>query len=99
MRRSEDTTRLWLKIKSVSTHTDLKQSEMVQSVLIWLANKFAEESLSTKTKQSLLNQLEPLIDEGIDILNTALPNGTAPARGRVSTEYLDRVQTILHSRP
>ncbi|KAF9128989.1 hypothetical protein BGW39_004559 [Mortierella sp. 14UC] len=99
MRRDEDTTKFWSKVKRIHSDQDLNTLEKVQGVLTYLNAKFAKENLrmSAKAKQELLNQMEDIIEEGLRIVDEAEKNQRT-ARGHGVTHYLDRVQTILEGR-
>ncbi|KAG0285725.1 hypothetical protein BGZ96_010055 [Linnemannia gamsii] len=95
MRRNEETTKFWAKIKRCHGEQDLNK---VQQVLDFLGKKFNDEPrLTTKVRLDLLIELEPLVEEGLNILDEAEANHRS-ARGQGVTGYLDRVQTVLESR-
>ncbi|KAG0054764.1 hypothetical protein BKA57DRAFT_540680 [Linnemannia elongata] len=99
MRRDDETTKVWTKIKRCHNDDNLpKDSDKVQAVLNFLSNQFNDEPrLTSKIKQGLFAELEPLVAEGFRIMNEAETNERS-ARAHGVTEYLDRVQAVLESR-
>ena len=99
MRRDEETTKFWAKIKRCHNDDNLpKDSDSIQAVLTFLVNKFNDEPrLTSKVKQDLLTEMETLIADGFRIMDETETNQRSIHRHGV-TEYLDRVQTVLESR-
>ncbi|KAF9083800.1 hypothetical protein BGX23_011108 [Mortierella sp. AD031] len=97
LRRNRETTNAWLALKK-HYEEDLKMVDRINAVLVYFANKFNEEPhLSTQAKQDLLNEMRPLVAEGLDLIDISENQGTS-LRGKPTTEYLDRLQSLLDSR-
>ncbi|KAF9157004.1 hypothetical protein BG015_008507 [Linnemannia schmuckeri] len=99
MRRDDETTKFWAKIKRYHGDENFpKDTDKIQAVLTFLIKKFNEEPrLSSTVKQDLFAELEPLVAEGLRIMDEAEANQRS-SRGQGVTGYLDRVQTVLESR-
>ncbi|KAF8927345.1 hypothetical protein BGZ47_002202 [Haplosporangium gracile] len=99
MRRDEETTKFWAKIKRYYSDENFpKDTDKIQAVLTFLVKKFNEESRhSSKVKQDIFAELEPLVTEGLRIMDKIEANQRS-SHGQGVTGYLDRVQTVLESR-
>ncbi|KAF9082140.1 hypothetical protein BGX29_004046 [Mortierella sp. GBA35] len=97
VRQNRETTSAWNAFKKYY-EDDLKMVDKVNAVLAYFANKFNDEPhLTTQDKQDLLNELRPLVAEGLDLIDMSEKQGTS-LRGKITTEYLDRLQAVLESR-